>query len=109
MENNRHELDNSGQLDDRSPGNHEDDADAAPTASSGLPDWLSVAIVAALGLYFVVGGIAWIMFIDNGLAVPEWFTTILATIAGGLVGVLAPAGGPARPPQSREQRPTIQR
>jgi hypothetical protein len=49
------------------------------------------------------------MFIDNGLAVPESFTTILATIAGGLVGVLAPTGGPARPPQSREQRPTIQR
>jgi hypothetical protein len=38
--------------------------------------------------------------------VPDSFTTILATIAGGLVGVLAPTGGPARSPQpSREQRP----
>lgn len=30
---------------------------------SGLPDWLYVAIVAALGLYFVIGGIAWTTFI----------------------------------------------
>jgi hypothetical protein len=62
---------------------------------SGLPDWLYVAIVAALGLYFVIGGIAWTTFIYNGIAVPDSFTTILATIAGGLVGVLAPTGGPS--------------
>ena len=54
--------------------------------SSGLPDWLYVAIVAALGLYFVIGGIAWTTFIYNGTPVPDSFTTILATIAGGLVG-----------------------
>ena len=73
---------------------------------SGLPDWLYVAIVAALGLYFVIGGIAWTTFIYNGVPVPESFTTILATIAGGLVGVLAPTGGPGRSPQSsREERP----
>jgi hypothetical protein len=29
--------------------------------------------------------------------VPDSFATILATIAGGLVGVLAPSGGPNRP------------
>jgi hypothetical protein len=76
---------------------------------SALPDWLYVAIVAALGLYFVIGGIAWTMFIYNGVAVPESFTTILATIAGGLVGVLAPTGG-ARSSQSREEeRPTSRR
>jgi len=62
--------------------------------------------VAALGLYFVIGGIAWTTFIYNGTPVPDSFTTILATIAGGLVGVLAPTGGPARSsPPSREQRP----
>ena len=66
---------------------------------SGLPDWLYVAIVAALGLYFVIGGIAWTTFIYNGTPVPDSFTTILATIAGGLVGVLAPTGGPARSSQ----------
>ena len=74
---------------------------------SGLPDWLYLAIVAALGLYFVIGAIAWTTFIYNGIAVPDSFATILATIAGGLVGVLAPTGGPpARSSQpSREQRP----
>ena len=30
---------------------------------NALPDWLYVAIVAALGVYFVIGGIAWTMFI----------------------------------------------
>jgi hypothetical protein len=75
---------------------------------SALPDWLYVAIVATLGLYFVIGGIAWTTFIYNGIAVPDSFTTILATIAGGLVGVLAPVGSPARSSQSRqeEQPPT---
>jgi hypothetical protein len=65
---------------------------------SALSDWLHVAIVVALGLYFVIGGIAWAVFVYNGVPVPDAFTTLLATIAGGLVGVLAPAGGPARPP-----------
>jgi hypothetical protein len=73
---------------------------------SGLPDWLYVAIVAALGLYFVIGGIAWTTFIYNGVPVPESFATILATIAGGLVGVLAPTGGSGRSSQSgREEEP----
>jgi hypothetical protein len=77
---------------------------------SALPDWLYVAIVATLGLYFVIGGIAWTMFIYNRVPVPDSFTTILATIAGGLVGVLAPTGGTARPSQPRqEERPTIER
>jgi hypothetical protein len=74
---------------------------------SGLPDWLYVAIVAALGLYFLIGAVAWVTFIYNGVAVPDSFTTILATIAGGLVGVLAPsaagAGRSAGP--GREERP----
>jgi hypothetical protein len=73
---------------------------------SGLPDWLYVAIVAALGLYFVIGGIAWASFIYNGIPVPDSFTTILATIAGGLVGVLAPTAGPARSSEpTQEERP----
>jgi len=73
---------------------------------SGLPDWLYVAIVAALGLYFIIGAIAWTTFIYNGIEVPDSFTTILATIAGGLVGVLAPTGGSARSSQAgREEGP----
>jgi hypothetical protein len=69
---------------------------------SGVPDWLYVAIVAALGLYFVIGGIAWTMFIYNGVLVPDSFITILATIAGGLVGVLSPTGGSGRSSQGGE-------
>jgi hypothetical protein len=77
-----------------------------PPRPSGLPDWLYVAIVAALGLYFVIGAIAWASFIYNGIAVPDSFTTILATIAGGLVGVLAPTGGSARSsPAGRDEGP----
>jgi hypothetical protein len=73
---------------------------------SGLPDWLYVAIVAALGLYFVIGGIAWATFIYNGVTVPESFSTIMATIAGGLVGVLAPGAAPTRSSEpSRDERP----
>jgi hypothetical protein len=73
---------------------------------SGLPDWLYVAVVAALGLYFVIGGIAWATFIYNGVPVPDSFTTILATIAGGLVGVLAPTAGPGRSSEPwRDERP----
>ncbi|HZA32033.1 MAG TPA: hypothetical protein VE462_11015 [Propionibacteriaceae bacterium] len=70
---------------------------------SGLPDWLYLAIVAALGLYFVIGGIAWTMFIYNGVAVPDSFITLLATLAGGLVGVLAPARGSGRSSQDQQQ------
>jgi hypothetical protein len=67
---------------------------------------LYVAIVGALGLYFIIGAIAWVTFIYNGVPVPDSFTTILATIAGGLVGVLAPSGGSARSPQSgRDEAP----
>lgn len=69
-----------------------------------VPDWLYVAIVAALGLYFVIGGIAWTMFIWNGITVPDSFITLLATIAGGLVGVLAPTRGPGRPSQGEQDR-----
>ena len=60
---------------------------------NGVPDWLYVAIVAALSLYLVIGGIAWAMFIYQGVPVPDSFATLLATIAGGLVGVLAPSAG----------------
>jgi hypothetical protein len=77
---------------------------------SPLPDWLYVAIVATLGLYFVIGGIAWTTFIYNRIPVPDSFTTILATIAGGLVGILAPTGSPARSSRSRqEERPPTDR
>ncbi|MGH3924524.1 MAG: hypothetical protein ACRDTT_16965 [Pseudonocardiaceae bacterium] len=57
-----------------------------------IPDWLYISIVASLGIYFVIGIIVWSIMILNGRSVPDSFATILATIAGGLVGKLAPAG-----------------
>jgi hypothetical protein len=77
-----------------------------PQQPRRVPDWLYLAIVVALGSYFVVGGIAWTVFIFNGVAVPDAFTTILATIAGGLVGVLSPTGGKPASPSTEEPSPT---
>lgn len=58
----------------------------------GLPSWLYALIVAALGVYFIIGAVAWVVFAYEGRDFPESFATILATIAGGLVGVLTPGG-----------------
>jgi hypothetical protein len=77
-----------------------------PQQPRRVPDWLYLAIVVALGLYFVIGGIAWTVFIFNGVGVPDAFTTILATIAGGLVGVLSPTGGKPASQPSEEPPPT---
>ncbi len=65
----------------------------SPQRPSRVPDWLYAGIVATLGTYFIIGGIAWTVFILNGVEVPDSFITLLATIAGGLVGVLAPTRG----------------
>ena len=103
---NYRKLRNSEHNDNRSPGTKEVMQMQLQRRPSSLPDWLYVAIVATLGLYFIIGAIAWTTFIYNGIPVPDSFATILATIAGGLVGVLTPTGGSARPsPPSQEQRP----
>jgi uncharacterized membrane protein HdeD (DUF308 family) len=59
---------------------------------AGLPNWLYVLVVASLGIYFIIGGVAWAIIAYEGRSIPESFSTILATIAGGLVGVLTPSG-----------------
>lgn len=56
----------------------------------GLPEWLYVVIVVALAVYFIIGAIAWTLLALAGTPMPSGFATILATIAGGLVGVLTP-------------------
>ncbi len=58
-----------------------------------LPNWLYLAIVASLGIYFVIGGATWAMIAYQGRDVPDSFATVLATIAGGLVGILTQSGG----------------
>ena len=80
-------------------------ADATPASSHGVPEWLYVAIVATLCLYLIIGGIAWASFIFQGVPVPDSFTTLLATIAGGLVGVLAPSASGGRPPPAEQKPP----
>ena len=57
-----------------------------------LPNWLYVLIVASLGVYFVIGGAAWAIIAYEGRDVPDSFATVLATIAGGLVGILTQSG-----------------
>lgn len=57
-----------------------------------IQDWLHVLIVSALAAYLVIGVVAWTWMLLAGISAPEAFTTILSTIAGGLVGILAPIG-----------------
>ena len=67
----------------------------ARRSSARLPNWLYILVVVSLGLYFVIGAVAWAIIAYEGRDLPDSFSTILATIAGGLVGVLTPAGGSA--------------
>lgn len=57
-----------------------------------VPDWLYLVVVGALALYFLIGAVAWAIIAYEGRTVPDAFSTILATIAGGLVGILSPPG-----------------
>lgn len=57
-----------------------------------LQDWLYILIVGALAAYLVIGVVAWTWMLLAGISAPDSFTTILATIAGGLVGILTPLG-----------------
>lgn len=62
-----------------------------PPAVRVAQDWLYLVIVIALSLYLVIGVIAWTWMIFSGVEVPDAFATVLATIVGALVGVLAPS------------------
>ena len=57
-----------------------------------LPNWLYILVVGALGLYMVIGGVAWALIAYEGRDVPDGFATLLATIAGGLIGIVTHAG-----------------
>ena len=77
---------------DPRPSNEEEPVHVPASRQAGMPNWLYVLVVAALGIYFVIGGIAWVVFAYQGRNFPESLATMLATIAGGLVGILAPSG-----------------
>jgi hypothetical protein len=55
-----------------------------------IPEWLYTVIVASLGIYFIIGAVIWSVLAVSGRRMPDAFATILATIAGGLVGKLHP-------------------
>lgn len=71
-----------------------------------VPDWLYTIIVASLGIYFVIGAIVWSILLFYGRPMPDSFATILATIAGGLVGALTPAGPPSPTGRSESEEGT---
>lgn len=54
--------------------------------------WLYAIVIGSLALYLVIGVIAWTWMILAGVDVPSGFTTVLSTIAGGLIGIVAPTG-----------------
>lgn len=66
----------------------------APKPDRDLDDWLYRVMIVALAIYFVVGGVAWVVLLFQGRGVPDSFATILAAIAGGLVGTLGSRVGP---------------
>lgn len=65
-----------------------------------VEEWLYLIMVVALAVYFVIGGIAWVVLLFQGRDVPAAFATVLASVGGGLVGTLGSrlrsGGGPDR-------------
>ncbi len=60
------------------------------------PGWLYAAIVITLCLALLGGVFGWFMLALYGGEMPDGLAAILATIAGGLVGILIPSGaGPS--------------
>ena len=71
------------------------DVAARPTANR-RPEWMYMAIVGILGLSLLAGVGAWVALIFVNKQMPTGLATVMATIAGGLVGALT-AGGGSRP------------
>lgn len=59
-----------------------------PGDTHELEEWLYLIMVVALAVYFVIGGIAWVVLLLKGRDVPGAFATVLASVGGGLVGTL---------------------
>jgi hypothetical protein len=62
-----------------------------PKPPPGAPNWLYALIVASLALYLLVGVVAWVIMIFLGIRMPDGLAATLATIAGGLIGILTPS------------------
>ncbi len=59
------------------------------------PSWLYIFIVLILGATLIAGVVSWIWLTFENKQLPDGLATVLATIAGGLVGVLTMADGRA--------------
>ncbi len=66
----------------------ETDPETATRPSSAAPFWLYLLIVLILGATLIIGVVCWIWLTFDGRAMPDGLATVLATIAGGLVGAL---------------------
>lgn len=64
--------------------------DGMSTAKNGL----YLLVVGTLALYFVIGGITWAVLAYNGIEMPDGLAATIATIGGGLLGVLSPGVKP---------------
>jgi hypothetical protein len=64
--------------------------------------WLYVFIVLVLGATLIVGVVSWVWLTFEDRALPSGLATVLATIAGGLVGALT-AGEMAGSRRNRDE------
>jgi hypothetical protein len=69
-----------------------------------LQELLYVVIASALGLYLVIGIVAWTWMIFAGVDVPGSFATVLAAVVGALAGTLSPLRPPGSTPTGRSDR-----
>jgi hypothetical protein len=61
-------------------------------------EWLYVVIVVGLSIYLIIGVVVWGWLLLTDRSVPTGFATVLSTIIGGLIGVLAPVRPSKREP-----------
>ena len=64
------------------------------------PNWLYIFIVLILGATLIAGVVSWIWLTFENKQLPDGLATVLATIAGGLVGVLTMGRRPRQRAQS---------
>ncbi|MDP8969315.1 MAG: hypothetical protein M3N52_02180 [Actinomycetota bacterium] len=75
-----------------------------------VSSWLYVLVAVTLSLALLAGGVAWVLLAFADKQMPDGLAAVLATIAGGLVGILTPGGpsGRARTGPAQDQTPPQQ-
>jgi hypothetical protein len=56
--------------------------------STAPPGWLYLVIVLILGATLLIGIVSWVLLAFENDNMPDGLATLLATVAGGLVGAL---------------------